>query len=133
MKGRRFVWEKGSGVVEVGQEPCRELDKPIVSDALGFSEQQFNDFEADRVKNGHVGIEFVRDKDVPQFFQVKCSSREAWAKYVKHRGMYDRNSRNGGSFTIDDKEFDRLKQEMLKKYPPRVSQEKNASPVEVCS
>lgn len=130
MASRRFQYIDGK-IVEVGKEATRELDKPIISDALGFSEQQFQDFETDRVKNGHTGIEFVRDKDVPQFFQVKCSSREAWSAYVKHRGMFDKNSRNGGAFTISDKDFERLKQDMLKRYPPKVSQEKSSVPVEV--
>ena len=70
--------------------------KEIESDSLGFIEQQFDEFELDRVKNGHVGVRFERDPDVPQFFKVKCSSRGAWDAYVKHRGMFDKNRANAG-------------------------------------
>lgn len=118
MAGRRFVYDKELGkVVEVGLEPTNALNKPIISDALGFTEHQFQDFETDRVKNGHTGVEFIRDKDVPQFFQVKCSSPEAWSRYLKHRGMADRNSKNGSGARITQAELDKAEQQMLERYP----------------
>ena len=116
MAGRRFQYVKGQGVVEVGSTARKELDKPILSDACGFIEQQLGDFETDRVKNGFRGIEFVRDKDVPQFFQVKCSSRKEFDRYMKHRGMYDKNSSNGSSAGITEKEINEAAQRVKEKY-----------------
>lgn len=94
-----------------------DLNKPIISDALGFPEAQLADFEADRVANGFSGIEFIRDPGVPQFFQVKITSMYEWAKYIKHRGLRDKNSRNGGGACPSVEEFKRLQEEMLEKYP----------------
>jgi hypothetical protein len=83
-----------------GIDPGDVLNKPMLSDSLGFTEHQFADFERDRVANGFVGVEFVRDPAVPQFFQVKCSSPAQWQAYVKHRGARDQNSRNGGGAAL---------------------------------
>lgn len=94
-----------------------ELAKPILSDALGFTEAQLSEFEVDRKANGFTGIEFVRDPMCAQFYQVKITSMAEWARYVKHRGMRDKNSRNGGAAVPSDADFERLRQEMLEKYP----------------
>ena len=117
MAGRKFQYFPGKGVVEVFNTSRQELEKPIVSDACGFIQQQLGDFETDRVKNGFTGIEFVRDKDVPQFYQVKCNSRKEFARYVKHRGMCDRNSRNGSAAGITQKELDAAARLVKEKYP----------------
>ena len=119
---RRFRYEGGK-VIEVGKQENADLNKPIVSDALGFIESQFDEMEADRVKNGHVGVEFVRDKDVPQFYQVKCSSQDAWSRYVKHRGMFDRNSRNGGSASIGKAELEQAERLAREQYSPQKEEE----------
>lgn len=74
----------------------------IVSDAMGFPVSAIKDFEADRVANGHTGIEFRPDPDVPEFVQVHCSSQAAKDRYMKHRSMHDRNSRNGSAAVLSD-------------------------------
>ena len=117
MANKKYDYVKGKGLVEVTNTARKELEKPIVSDACGFIQQQFNDFETDRVKNGFTGIEFVRDKDVPQFYQVKCSSRKEFARYMKHRGMHDKNSRNGSAAGITQKELDDAMRLIREKYP----------------
>jgi hypothetical protein len=76
-------------------KPCSTA--PIVSDALGFIEDQHGDFETDRVRNGFTNTEFVRDKDVPQFYQVKFGSEREKRRYMKHRMFKDQNSRNGSN------------------------------------
>ena len=77
----------------------------IISDALGFGQQQFDEMEAHRKREGHVGVEFVRDPETPQFFQVHCSSEKAKQEYMKSRNFHDRNSRNGGGFILSEKDF----------------------------
>lgn len=94
-----------------------ELDKPIVSDTLGFTAHQLAEFEADRRANGFSGIEFVQDRLEPSFYQVKCDNADVWRKYMKHRGLADRNSRNGGGAQLTPGQLDRLKSRMLDEYP----------------
>lgn len=114
---RKFQYFPGKGVVEVTNTARQELAKPIVSDACGFIQQQLGDFEVDRVKNGFTGIEFVRDKDVPEFIQVKCSSQKEFDRYMKHRGLHDRNSRNGSAAGITQKEMDEAERLVKERYP----------------
>lgn len=91
--------------------------REIVSDSLGFCENQFRDFEEDRVKNGFVGVRFERDPAVPQFFRVHCSSRATWDRYVTHRGMFDRNKHSGA--TISAEELDRAKAQAVRSVDQR--------------
>jgi hypothetical protein len=88
--------EKKSTKVDPGATP------KIVSDAMGFPISAIKEFEADRVANGHTGIEFRPDPDVPEFVQVHCSSQAAKDRYMKHRAMHDRNSQNGSSAIMSD-------------------------------
>jgi hypothetical protein len=77
-----------------------ELDKPLLSDSLGFTSHQLAEMEADRVKHGHVGVEFIEDSGVEGYYQVKCSSPAAWRDYVAHRGFVDKNGSNGGGASL---------------------------------
>lgn len=73
---------------------------PILpSDALGFTSHQLDEFEMDRKRHGFSGVEFVRDKSYDQFWQVKCSSRREWERYVRHRQMTDKNHSTGSSLS----------------------------------
>ena len=72
----------------------------ILSDTLGFGQHQLAEMEADRKRNNFNGVEFVRDKAVPEFIQVKIDSQKEWKKYVAHRGLHDRNGRNGGGGAV---------------------------------
>lgn len=76
--------------------------RDIVSDSLGFAQHQFEDFEKDRVAHGFTGVEFVRDPQVPEFYQVKCSSRDAFNRYVKHRGMVQKSGIGGVILSEDE-------------------------------
>lgn len=85
----------------VAVERTARNGRPIVSDNLGFGAHQFAEFEQDRKSHGFTGVEFVRDKDVPEFYQVKVSSRAEWDRYVEHRGMVDRNRGAGAALSAD--------------------------------
>lgn len=98
-------------------EKIRELEKPILSDGLGFGRQQLGEFEADRKAAGFTGVEFVQDTAVPEFYQVKISSKREWQRYLEHRGMHDKNSRNGGSVEITEETLEQARQRILEKYP----------------
>lgn len=69
-----------------------ELTPPILSDSLGFPQQQLAEMERDRRAHGFAGIEFVRDRRVPEFIQVKGRSGPEWERYIRHRGMRNQNS-----------------------------------------
>lgn len=60
----RDGWKKRE-VYHPGEKDMKARE--CVSDAMGFAEHQFEEFEADRQLNGFSGIEFERDPDVPQF------------------------------------------------------------------
>lgn len=72
------------------------------SDAMGFGEHQWAEFEADRVQNGFTGVEFTRDPLEPTFFQVRCSSVRERDRYIGHRGMANRNSIGGVRLTEEE-------------------------------
>ncbi|MEM9354594.1 MAG: hypothetical protein AAGB04_00130 [Pseudomonadota bacterium] len=88
----------------------------VVSDALGFTEDQFTQFEADRVRHGFTSVSFQRDRDVPEFFQVKFESKRDWERYIKHRGMADRNSGLSPN-TVTPRELLRAEKWAQEKYP----------------
>lgn len=100
------------------------VDKPWVSDTLGFGEHQFADFEADRVRHGFTGVEFIRDPVVPQFFRVRISGHAERERYIKHRGtayeggLYDKNGINGGGATITQEQLDEARARAIEKYGP---------------
>lgn len=76
--------------------------RPVVSDALGFGQHQLAEFEEDRQRNGFGGVEFVRDPAVPEFFQVKCSSRREFNRYARHRGYENKSTFGGVIFSQED-------------------------------
>ena len=80
----------------------RTGSREIVSDALGFGQHQFDEMEADRRGNGFDGVEFRRDPSVPEFFQVKCSSRAEFNKYMRHRGFEQRTGIGGVMLSEDE-------------------------------
>jgi hypothetical protein len=102
------------------------LNKPMVSDSLGFTESQLADFEEHRKKGGFTGIEFKRDPDVPQFFQVHCSGPEEFRRYREERnrlsgGMFqDHNSRNGGGQALSERDLRAAEQMIREKYPEEI-------------
>ena len=69
--------------------------KKIVSDAVGFPQNQLDAFETDRVANGFSGVEFRRDPLTPEFYQAHFSSRQEFDKYIRHRGMSNHSSIGG--------------------------------------
>lgn len=86
----------------------RTGSRDIVSDSLGFGQHQLDHFESDRKAHGFDGVEFKRDPMVPEFFQVHCSSRAEFNRYVKHRGMVQKTS--VGGVRLSDEELRRAEQ-----------------------
>ena len=68
----------------------------VVSDSLGFAQHQYEEFEADRKLHGFSGVEYKRDPNVPEFYQVHAKRGSEWDKYLKHRGFIDRNKSDRG-------------------------------------
>lgn len=83
------------------------LEKPIVSDSLGFTYHQLAAFEADRVQHGFSGVEFRPDPLVPGFYQAHFSGRAEWERYYRHRGYGDRNSLLGSAPALSQADLDR--------------------------
>lgn len=75
----------------------------FVSDSLGFGQSQLGEMREHLEQSKCQGIEFTPDPKVPEFYQVRCSSRGAFLKYMESRGYEDQTSRNGGgTFTEKD-------------------------------
>ena len=88
----------------------------IVSDALGFTDNQLTEMEHDRVSHGFSGVEFRPDPTEPRFYQVHCSSERAKAEYMKHRGFGDFNSSNGSGAMIDPGQLESAKRMVLERF-----------------
>ena len=73
-----------------------------VSDALGFTAHQLAEFEYDRKSNGFSGVEFTPDPMCPEFYQVRFSSLKERDRYIRHRGMVDRNKTKGAALSKGD-------------------------------
>lgn len=110
---RRLEQQQETGDVE----KIIPLEKPILSDSLGFCETQLAEFEADRVANGFTGIEFVPEPGLPFFYQVKCSGKEEWKRYLRHRNMRDNSKKLGSAATLTPKDIEEARQRILEKYP----------------
>ena len=80
------------------------LDRPIVSDNLGFGQHQYAEMEEDRRRNGFTDVEFVRDPHTPEFYQVHCGSRKSRDAYARHRSFSNSTSIGGVRFTKEELE-----------------------------
>jgi hypothetical protein len=56
----------------------------------------------------------VQDPRVPSYYNVQCSSRAEWERYVKHRGFVVRNKVTGQLLTAE--ELEQAKQFVLNRY-----------------
>lgn len=85
----------------------RAVPPPAISDSLGFPEQCLADRQAQLDKSGCLGIEFKRDPQVPEFYQVHASSRKAMDKYTRMRNLVNRTGSLGGGVMLTQQELDR--------------------------
>lgn len=68
---------------------------PMVSDSMGFIEAALPQWEQHRQEHGFKSVEFRPDPQVPGFVQVHFHNRAERERYIKARGLYDKNSTNG--------------------------------------
>ena len=61
----------------------------LVSDAAGVHPNQVSEFRDDAQKNGFTGVSFTEGGD------CVFHSRRERARYLKHRGLFDRNGGYG--------------------------------------
>lgn len=86
-------------------EPNNAPMPPPVSDAMGFPMSQLTEFEEDRTRNAFHGVEFRPDPTCPaEFVQVHFASHAERDRYMRHRGMVDRNRTAGGALSKQDLE-----------------------------
>ena len=86
----------------------------IISDAMGFSYLQLPEMRQHLKDSGCRGVEFIKDKNEPTFMQVKCDSPQSWQRYMKARGMFDKNSKNGSGAMLSEKDFEDAKELVLR-------------------
>jgi hypothetical protein len=91
-------------------DPATKKSKPIamrteiLSDNLGFGHKSLAKMQKHLSESKVKGVEFVQDRKVPEFFQVRCDGPRSFNAYLKARGMFDRNSRNG-SGGLSERDF----------------------------
>ena len=61
----------------------------LVSDGAGVHQNQVNEFREDAKSHGFTGVEFTKSGD------CVFTSRRERARYLKHRGLRDRNAGYG--------------------------------------
>lgn len=71
----------------------------IVSDALGVTCNQVAEMRADAAKNGFA-VEFTQDPHEPTFYQLRASSWAEHARYMRHRGYFDKNGLLGSGAAL---------------------------------
>ena len=82
----------------------------ILSDSMGFIEQQLPAMREHLKQSGVKGVEFVRDKLEPKFFQVKCDGPRSFNQYLKSRAMADYNTKNGSGAMLTEVDFEKAKE-----------------------
>jgi len=87
----------------------------IISDSMGFIEKQLPDMQKHLKQSGVRGVEFIRDKTEPKFFQVKCDSPNVLQKYLKSRQMADYNTKNGSGAMLSEQQLADAKELVLRK------------------
>jgi hypothetical protein len=85
---------------------------PIVSDSLGFPAHQLAEMEANRQQYGLKGVEFRPDPTMPHFMQAHFGSRKDYLAYMRHRGMFDKNSRNGSGAMLSSSLLERTQRRL---------------------
>ena len=102
---RKYLWKDEEGEVRWHDvpAPARGAPKPeggryfgangwstgLESDSASVHSSQVNDFREDAKKQGLTGVEFDKSGN------VKFSSRDQRARYLQHRGFYDRDAGYG--------------------------------------
>jgi len=87
----------------------------IISDSMGFPEAQLSAMQKHLNESGVKGVEFVRDRNEPKFFQVKCDGPRSFGKYLKSRNMQDYNSKNGSGATLTALDIENARELVLRK------------------
>lgn len=111
--------KRPSSRLSVKQEKLSQktiLQKPAPSDALGFGVGQLEEMRQHAERENVVGVEFLPDPQVPQFYQVHCASEKAKKEYMKSRGFTDRNSTNGGARPFTPEQFEAAKAIILRQH-----------------
>jgi len=85
------------GSVKRSKSTEKLIQRPEPSDNLGFTELELAEKKADaeKYRDEHRGIEFKPDPDEPSFYQVHFADHAAKKRYMKHRKVVDRSSKNG--------------------------------------
>jgi hypothetical protein len=110
----RRVYEPEPPKVKEGA--ASSVEKPIVSDALGFTAHQLQEMEQHRVEQGFSGVEFKRDPHEPTFYQVHIANKAEWARYMKSRGFSDHNSTLGSGAQLSPELLQRAVDKVMEQY-----------------
>jgi len=80
----------------------------IVSDAMGVPAHAVEDYRRNAAEYGFKSVEFRQDPTSRHFYQAVFKNRAEYRRYMKHRGLRDQNSINGGAHAVSEAELSRL-------------------------
>jgi hypothetical protein len=95
------------------KEKLIPLKAEIVSDNLGCTGHQVANFREDAQRHGFTGVEFTPDPHEPTYYQARISSVHEWRRYLKHRCLREKNSRNGGGQPLSPGMLKRASERLL--------------------
>jgi len=110
--------------LEVQQKPkeghASTVDRPILSDNLGCTAKQVDEFRFRAKEGGFTDVEFVPDKNFKDnyFYQAKFTCRKQWEAYKGFRGKVDKNGRLGSGATLSEGALETAKEMVEGVYGP---------------
>jgi hypothetical protein len=84
-------------------------DQKHVSDSMGVTAKRVVEFQAEAIAAGFTGIEFRPDPLQPKFYQCVSSCPTQMKKYIKHRGMFDKNGSISSCVHLSEADLERAR------------------------
>lgn len=83
--------------------------KPVETDTVGFTAHALDSMRAHLKQSGCRGIEFVPDKKIKGFYNVRADNRGAMAKYLKSRESEDFSGSRGAGAMLSPGHLEKVK------------------------
>lgn len=100
---------------EEHQQPSGErkkLQSEIISDTLGVTDVKLDEYRQNAEQYGYR-VEWTQDPHEPTYYQARFPSWKERDRYMRFRGLCDKNSRNGGGAALSADCLERAKQRLL--------------------
>lgn len=114
--------ENGDSIwVDVSQGrgiPGHAGERPVEGEAMGCIETQVEQMRVSAKLSGFPDIEWVPDRDVEGFYNMRAPNAERWRQYVEHCGYTDKNGQYEGK-RISKEELEAATRLVRERYPTK--------------